>query len=54
MRCATCDMRIRGNGIVEVVNGRLYYFCCEGCRDLSVCEKVKISEKLKRKLNNEI
>jgi|GEM_PF-6770229 uncharacterized ParB-like nuclease family protein len=51
MRCNTCGMKIKDEEIIEGIDGRLYYFCCDGCRDLSICKRVKIGEKLKKRVS---
>jgi ribosome-binding protein aMBF1 (putative translation factor) len=39
MRCEICGMKIKGEPVVEEIDGEEYYYCCEGCLKYTVCSR---------------
>jgi ribosome-binding protein aMBF1 (putative translation factor) len=41
MRCEICGMKIKGEPVVEELDGEKHYYCCEGCLKYTVCSHGK-------------
>ncbi len=41
MRCEICGMKIEGKPVVEEIDGRKRYYCCEDCLRYTVCSRPK-------------
>jgi ribosome-binding protein aMBF1 (putative translation factor) len=41
MRCEICGMKIKGEPIIEEVDGENHYYCSRGCLIYTVCSRDK-------------
>jgi ribosome-binding protein aMBF1 (putative translation factor) len=39
MKCEICGMRIKGEPVIEEIDGEQHYYCCRGCLIYTVCTR---------------
>jgi ribosome-binding protein aMBF1 (putative translation factor) len=49
MRCEICGMKIKGEPIVEEIDRKKHYYCCEDCLKYLVCTCDKYLKKFNKK-----
>ncbi len=52
MKCEVCGMNITEQPVVEELDGKNYYYCCNGCLETGICKRDKPLRNLQK--NNRI